>query len=462
MRLSTRFFLTFLASSLLLVVSMLLVMQWSFDRGFLRYVNTLEQNRLISLRTVLEEDYTLRGNWRTLNQRPQLWRQLLHRAADGESETPPPPSPRKKEQKERHFERRLTLYDAEQRPLIGRGEGKEELLPLNHNGRTVGYLGLAPLRALANDRHLRFVERQKHSFLLIALAMAALSALAAIPLARPLVKRIASLAQATHRLAGGAYDTRVPLSGGDELGDLARDFNHLAATLGENETSRRQWVADISHELRTPVAVLRGEIEALQDGIRPLDVAALNSLHGETDRLTRLVEDLYQLALSDLGALTYRKENVDLGELLQKQCESQQELFSRKGLTLSLDVKGDSFPLFGDPQRLQQLLGNLFENSLRYTDAPGALRITLKRQKKSLELQFADSAPAVPAEALPRLVERLYRVDASRNRSSGGAGLGLAICQNIVSAHGGALSLAPSPLGGLSLTLTFPCDGARG
>jgi len=287
------------------------------------------------------------------------------------------------------------------------------------------------------------------------------SALLSLPLARRLVRPIKALAAATHRLASGRYETRVEEERGDELGQLTRDFNALALTLEKNEQARRQWIADISHELRTPLAVLRGEIEALQDGVRPMGTEALGSLHAEALHLGRLVDDLYQLALSDLGALSYRKETVELGPLLEEALAPFRTEFERKGIALAVAGTRSAVPLFADPERLRQLFSNLLENALRYTDADGRLEIEVIRKDERAEMVFRDSAPGVPAADLERLFERLFRVEGARRRATGGAGLGLAICRNIAEAHSGTITAAPSPLGGVAITVTLPLAGGE-
>jgi two-component system sensor histidine kinase BaeS len=234
----------------------------------------------------------------------------------------------------------------------------------------------------------------------------------------------------------------------------------MALTLEKHEKDRRQWVADISHELRTPITILRGEIEALLDGIRTITPETIHSLHAETLRLTRLVEDLYQLSLSDIGGLTYRKENLDIAEVLRNSMESLRAEFDRKGIGLTLNVPVASVAcVFADRERLNQLFANLFENSLRYTDAGGRLTVDLRLGEERAILEFQDSTPGVPESELNRLFERLYRVEGSRSRTTGGAGLGLAICKNIVEAHEGTISAHPSPLGGLLIRITFPVNG---
>jgi two-component system sensor histidine kinase BaeS len=274
------------------------------------------------------------------------------------------------------------------------------------------------------------------------------------------VRPIRNLAAATREVASGHYDTRLPVRSSDELGRLARDFNAMAGTLESHEKARRGWIADISHELRTPVAVLRGEIEALLDGIRPITPERIRSLHGETLRLHRLVEDLYQLSLSDLGALTYRKEPLDPADLLRRVIETYRPAFQDKGLGISLHLPADlKQRIFGDRERLEQLFTNLVENSLRFTDPGGQLRISGSGEGDRVVIEFQDSPPGVPEAELERLFDRLYRLESSRSRASGGAGLGLAICKNIVEAHSGTISAQASPWGGLLIRISLPWAG---
>ena len=201
--------------------------------------------------------------------------------------------------------------------------------------------------------------------------------------------------------------------------------------------------------------MLRGEIQALQDGIREVTPSALNSLNAECERIGGLVEDLYQLSLADAGALEYTFESVDLGELLQEAVELQKHGFADAGLGLELEVRADA-RVRGDTRRLGQLIDNLLANSRRYTESPGRVRLVLEEDAGSVFLVIEDSAPGVPEAALPRLFDRLFRVDTSRNRDAGGAGLGLAICRAIVLAHGGSIEATASRLGGLRIEVRLP------
>ena len=471
-----RLFAALLAATALVALSMFLIMQWSIDRGFLRYVNTLEQERLERLAMEFEQAFAEQGSWDFLRDDPgHLFRlayrtlpegqatperlERLERRLERRMSTEPPGAPLPPHLVHR-FEARILLLDSERRPVAGTGAADEkiEFKPLYHEGQVVGYLGIVPRKGLSDALQLSFVKQQKLAMALVAGVTLLVSALLALPLANRLVRPIRSLADATRCLSAGDYATRVPVTATDELGQLASDFNTLALTLEKNEQARRQWVADISHELRTPLAVLRGEIEALQDGVRQPTPAAVASLHTEVLRIGRLVDDLYQLALSDLGALNYRKEAVFLSGVLKHALEAFRPEFERKSIALQYTPPARDILLFGDPERLHQLLANLLENSLRYTDAGGRLEIALEQEKGRAMLTFRDSAPGVPAADLERLFERLYRVEGSRSRASGGAGLGLSICRNIVEAHGGNISAAPSPLGGLAVTVALPLE----
>jgi two-component system sensor histidine kinase BaeS len=272
-------------------------------------------------------------------------------------------------------------------------------------------------------------------------------------LGRPL-KRITTAVKA---LAVGRYDIRLPVESADELGQLARDFNDMAAALEQSEQARRRWVADISHELRTPLAVLRGELEALQDGIRPLTAKAIDSLFGDVMRLNRLTEDLYQLSLSDQGALSYRKVHVDPVELLKDDLTALKPEFQNKQITIKWSNNlASPISIYADSDRLSQLFRNLLNNSANYTDRKGQLAITIFREADKLVLNFSDSEPGVPEIELPKLFDRFYRVESSRNRHHGGAGLGLAICSNIVEAHYGTIQAQSSSLKGLAIRIELP------
>jgi two-component system sensor histidine kinase BaeS len=255
------------------------------------------------------------------------------------------------------------------------------------------------------------------------------------------------------QLSSGNYQYRAKLKQKDELGQLAIDLNHLGKTLQQNQTSRQQWIADISHELRTPLSILRGELEAIEDGIRPMNKTSIQSLVAEVKRLGKLVEDLYQLSLSDLGALNYVKEPLDLYELIQNVATFFTQRFNEHNIDISFHIDNQAAMIFGDEKRFFQLFSNLFENTVRYTDAGGQLEIYCSCENNQIRVKLEDSKPAVSDEQLTRLFDRLYRVEASRNRASGGAGLGLSIVKAVADAHNATIISSHSSLGGLAVTL---------
>ncbi|WP_132467624.1 envelope stress sensor histidine kinase BaeS, partial [Raoultella planticola] len=325
------------------------------------------------------------------------------------------------------------------------------------NGVSVGAVIASPVERLTRNTDINFDRQQKRTSWLIVALSTILAALATFPLARGLLAPVKRLVEGTHRLAAGDFTTRVAVSSSDELGRLAQDFNQLASTLERNQQMRRDLMADISHELRTPLAVLRGELEAIQDGVRKFTPDSVTSLQAEVATLTKLVDDLHQLSMSDEGALAYQKTSVDIITLLEVAAGAFRERFASRGLTIAVSLP-ENATVFGDGDRLMQLFNNLLENSLRYTDSGGRLLISASQTVRRIILDFADSGPGVSDQQLERLCERFYRAEGSRNRASGGSGLGLAICVNIVAAHGGTLRADHSPFGGVSIKVELPLE----
>jgi two-component system sensor histidine kinase BaeS len=260
----------------------------------------------------------------------------------------------------------------------------------------------------------------------------------------------------TAKIAQGKLDTRAPVLGRDELAELAEHINEMAQSLENNEQQRRKVLADMSHELRTPLTVVRGEIEALLDGIRKADGRALESLHAEVLRLNKLVDDLYQLALADAGDLHYARNRIDLSELVDDVAERFKTRAAKCGLQLTIKLPEHAMQVMADSGRLTQVVTNLLENSVRYTDEGGNIVIALRKDGEHAELSVEDSAPGVPDGAHMRLFERLYRVDKARSRDRGGSGLGLSICKSLIEAHQGRILAMPSSLGGLKILVRLP------
>jgi len=472
-----KLFLTFLLTTLFVVAGMYLFMRWSLQRGFEELIESRQRERVENLIDSLSETYAETDSWEALGQNKPQWIHLLMQS-DPRRNRPPrpwmarallepgnqwPPHIDSDHDRPRHYiplELRAMLLRADKSLVFGRPELQAQLglHPIESHGRTVGYLGLLPGRPDNHLNDIRFIEHQAQAFAWIALLMVALSAGLALLLAYVLGKPIKRIAAAAKQLAVGAYSIRLPVESADELGQLARDFNDMAAALEQSELTRRRWVADISHELRTPLAVLQGELEALQDGIRPLDAQALESLLADVLRLNRLTDDLYQLALSDQGALSYRKNDIDPLQVLTGDLAALLPAFQQKHISVELHDKTQrNLLLHADPDRLSQLFRNILNNSVNYTDPDGKLEIGVTiRGEKHLLIEFSDSAPGVSEADRLHLFERFYRVEGSRSRYYGGAGLGLAICSNIVAAHNGSISAHPSSLGGLAIRIELP------
>jgi two-component system sensor histidine kinase BaeS len=483
-----KLFLALLGTGTLVVLTMLAFMRWTFDRGLIELAQEREQHQIAAIAERLADVYRRDSGWEHLRKDRHLWATALAGRTDGAGPAQGPPWPGLGSRRRQRdlmqpgawppswtlgprapgatpppLELRLMLLDAGGEIVYGRSHllPGTSRYPVESDGVKVGELALLPGPSAADLGEIQFQTRHARALIVIALGMIALSALVAFALTRRLVRPVRNFQETANRLASGDLRVRVAATGDDELGRLGRDLNTLAETLERNELARRRWVADISHELRTPLSVLRAELEALQDGVRPLDRAAVDALHGDALRLGRLVDDLYDLSMTDLGAQSYRMAETDPAEVLAADIDAYRPRFAAAGLHLDLDNRLPApINLRADEQRLSQLFRNLLGNSLRYLDPGGGLLVTLARTPAALCIEFQDSGPGVPADALPRLFDRLYRVEASRSRDTGGAGLGLAIARNICEAHGGRIEARPAPQGGLWIHVELPLQAS--
>jgi len=251
----------------------------------------------------------------------------------------------------------------------------------------------------------------------------------------------------------------VEVHGDDELATLGHTFNQMADSLQQAEESRRAMTADIAHELRTPLAVQRANLEAIQDGVYPLTVANLVPVIEQNHLLTHLVEDLRTLALADAGQIELERVSTDLVALLSRVVERFQPQAVTQQIGLSITPPPATLPLVViDPIRLEQILTNLLSNALRYTPTGGQVDLALDSTFTTVLVRVHDSGPGIPPEALPYIFGRFYRVDKSRTRQEGGSGLGLAIARQLARAHGGDLTVANHPSGGAVFTLILPIE----
>ena len=453
---STKLFVAVSAGVLLVILSMGLATSWSFGRGFLGYINEQALERMATVVPRLASAYAREGNWAFMRNRPDRWFDIMRPDPDEERVTNDLRTPLASDLTGALF--RIALLDKDRKRVTGYTAIGEDALvsPIVVAGETVGWLAVTPFQSVTEAGGERFQQYQLRTSLVMGVFSLLLAMLIAWWIARTLLEPVKRVAAATHRLASGDYSSRVAVASHDEVGQLARDFNQLAYTLERNEKMRREFMADVSHELRTPLSVLRGELEAIEDGVRSLDPNTMKSLLGEVGMLSKLVDDLYELSLADIGALTYRKAPCMLNDVLENSLAMYRERFAARQLQLDLELPREPVELLADASRLQQLFSNLLENSLRYTDVNGRLRLSVGVDRDTVRIDFLDSGPGVSASQLPRLFERFYRGESSRNREHGGAGLGLAICRSIANAHDGSLVADHSPYGGLWLTLRLP------
>ena len=366
-----------------------------------------------------------------------------------------------------HFVFRLVVVDADGQLLFSNrtrlGESAEFIEePVTVNGEVVARARLYAAPDVPDDVEARFLRQQYSGIAIVSFVLIVLALVSSWFMARHWVRPLYAIQEATSRLAKGNFDVRVPMashgrSRNDEIGDLIGDINRMAEGLGRLERSRRRWLADISHELRTPLAVLRGEIEALIDGVRPITMPSIVSLREEALRLGSLVDDLHLLALSDLKALPCEFTDIDAVSVLNDLVKRFASRAASDNLSLTFEQSESAgVPVCWDRIRMQQLLDNLVENSLRYTEAPGRIVISLQQENGIIRIRIDDTAPAPAKAALAHLFEPLYRANGTSTNARQGSGLGLAISEAIARSHDGKLEAGLSSLGGLQVSVSLP------
>ncbi|HET9652940.1 MAG TPA: ATP-binding protein [Usitatibacter sp.] len=463
---TAKLFIAVLFTNVVTAVAVGFGVRYAFDSGFERYIREREEQRLTRLADVFANAYRQAGNWEFLRGNDEMWLQLNHLVR---------PAPHEGERHDRRFAGTPNanpiarapgfgrpppglVLDNDERIVAGDANPQQELKrrPIVVQGQQVGWLAY-PVRVMPFDvLDRRFQQAQWEASSLVALIGIAMAAIVTWFLARGLLAPVKRIAGATRRLADGDYSTRVVSTSGDELGRLVDDFNRLGNALEKNESSRRHFMADVSHELRTPIAILKGELEAIEDGVREPDTATVKSLQAEVARLGKLVDDIHDLALADVGGLAFRFEDVSLEPLVVEIVDASRSCVESRRLDLEVSAPAQEIRVRGDPQRLRQLVSNLLGNTLRYTHEGGKVRVALAKTENRAVLAWEDSEPGVPDAALPKLFDRFFRVEHSRSREGGGSGLGLAICKSIVEAHGGTIAAGGSALGGVRIEVQLP------
>lgn len=331
--------------------------------------------------------------------------------------------------------------------------GRSQTFPIVVDRRQVG---VATVRFPASGLSLG-EAKLRHAMgvaVLAASAMAALVALTAAAVAsRHLVAPVRSLTVAARRLGQGDLSSRVgPVVAPREIEELARAFDGMASHLERADTLRRAIVADLAHELRTPLAVLQAELEALAVGVEELSPAALSSLEDELSRLSRLVEDLEVLAAAQAAGLSLQRVNVDLASVAAKAARRVKTRFSERALELSMDLVATM--VSADPGRVEQMVVNLLSNAAKFTPLGGRVRLSVDHDSKAARVTVADTGVGIPFQEQTRVFERFFRGAAARGVP--GSGVGLAVVAELAAAHGASVDIESAPGVGTTITLSFP------
>ncbi len=455
--------------------ALLAITFFSVRQHFLDYATQQILERLAPLERAVVAEYEAAQSLIVFTQTPTRWNQLRdttyrqylsdqNRNASINASKPQDWSERESieaqlQPKQRAFFQHLVLRDSAHNVIAGRmKEGANYIFrELTHQGDTIAYIGYIKPTVFLRSVDRLFVEQQIKAFGAMTALMILVAALVTALVSRWLVHPLSLLAKNAKQVAAGDFSVRVNYNASDELGSLCLNFNDMTSSLEKDEQLRKQWVADISHEMRTPLSVLKAQVEAMEDGIRPANAENLHLLLRNIDALSHIINDLYELSLTDLGALSLNKQQLSVSKIIHEVWTSFEDRFKKKQLQVTLNFSPEKdFFIFADKNRLHQLISNLFENSYRYTDANGEMHIHLHEDTNNVTITIEDSAPAVPENAIDNIYDRLFRVEASRNRETGGAGLGLSICKGIVNVHNGEIHASHSNLGGLKQNITLP------
>lgn len=471
-----KIFIAISATAVLVVLVMALMVAAVMRDGFALYLLKGELARFDDLTISLAEVHEDR--WQEFKDDPQQWSRFIHAHAPrpemGRDRRPmrtdgPPPGPRFDGPpplgiagEALLLEERLVLLDPDGIQIAGNVKRSElfERRPICVNddckeNALLGYLALNAAIASGNESDAFFLRGQYVSLAVSALIAIAISAVAAYLIARRLLIPIRRLETGAKTMASGNYTARIKQDRADELGQLIGHYNTLAATLEKTAKAEREWISNTSHELQTPLAVLRAQIEALQDGIRLPDEKTLSEMHAALMRLSRLVQDLKTLSYAREAELAPLLASEDLSHIARQAGETAQSKLTEKKIELELDLPA-SLRIACDRGQMGQVIDNLLENAGRYTDGPGRVRLSLREGEGAAFLTVDDTPPAAPDDDVQRLFDRFYRVEASRSRAYGGSGLGLSVCKAIIEAHGGTITACQSDLGGLQIAIRLP------
>ena len=300
------------------------------------------------------------------------------------------------------------------------------------------------------------MARTSRRFLLSGLVVTGLTLAVGLVLSRRISSPLVQLTEATQAVAAGDLSVRVPQRYPGEMGELATSFNSMTEDLACADEVRRNLTADVAHELRTPLSIIRGKLEGIIDGVYPATPDQLEPVLDETRLLAQLVDDLGLLSLAEAGQLALDTRPLDVADLLGDARVNFQPQADDRGVELELDVPADLPQVSGDWRRVAQIMGNLITNGLRHTASGGTITLSATAREGSVEVSVADTGAGIPPEDLPFIFERFWRGEKSRSRSAGGSGLGLAIAKQLVELHGGSIGVESEPGEGSRFWFTLP------
>lgn len=466
---TTRLVIAFLIVSVVGAVIAGLLTRWLSQREFNQFVYDQAQNNFIA---DLSYYYQINGSWEGAAE-------FLHRRLPGQAplgQLPagqpgqPPPQNRLPQQPDdlpRAGKLVFVLVDSHGRVVVpGGGYWLDQTIPdhllaegtpIDIDGQVVGTVIATGELPELNARESGFLNRVNWALRTSSLAAAAIALFLGVLLARTLTSPLRQLTEAIRAMARGELGQQVEVRSRDELGELAGAFNQMSADLAHANQMRQQMTADIAHDLRTPLTVIGGYIEAMRDGVLPPSPGRLDALHQEVGHLQRLVADLRTLSLVDSGELRLHRQSCAPAELLERIQTAYEHPAAQGEIELQLQAASDLPTIEIDVERMVQVLGNLVSNALRHTPPGGQVTLSAQKQGNAVFLAVTDNGEGIPAEALPHIFDRFYRGDEARQSDE--SGLGLAIAKSIVVAHGGELRADSQPGEGARFTIAIPVDG---
>ena len=466
--LTVKLILAFLVVSLTVAVLAAVVVRWLTVQEFNRLVLDQAQNRFVSDMQVY---YQINGSWQGV-------REYLHRRALPQAQQPLqpgqnlpvqplPPQPQPAVQTPALV---FALLDPQGLVLAPAGPFRlndrvpptdlVNAAPVFVDGQVVGYAVATGELPPLDPRETRYLARTDRALLYTGIGATAIALLLGIWLARTLTRPLGELTAAIRAMGRGQLEQQVAVRSSDELGELAGAFNQMSADLAKSNQLRRQMTADIAHDLRTPLTVISGYVEAMRDQVLPPTTERYEMIFSEVQHLQHLVEDLRTLSLADAGELRLARQPLPPQALLERCAATHARLAEQKGIRLTVQAQPDLPPVNVDAERMAQVLGNLVTNALRHTPAGGQISLSAEAAANAADaatggvrLRVQDTGEGIPPEALPRIFDRFYRVDDSRQRSGSESGLGLAIVRSLVEAHGGSISVQSAPGQGTTFSL---------